>query len=728
MLLRLVRMFPRMARAPATAPASKLRFSFAHRGRQRKSRAVFALIIAAAVAFLAPPLRCASLSTIVTDYGAKGDGVTDDSNAIQRAIDNTLSGGTVFFPAGTYMLGTAHGPPVMYSPAQVAQSGVASESYALDVPVGLTLRGQGRASILKLMPVRLGILQLRGTASVVEKLVFDGNASARYLRDQATGFSYDWPHGNIVSTMIYGRSPTQGPIVRDCELRNSLEDGVGALPGPGFTTESCYIHDNGAFHIDGSAYGGGAGISMNGGANNSSLHNVLSRNTIGIHIAFGPRNHIVEDNTLVDGCHGLVIGAPDTGNDNGVQGVGFLIADNLFERNGVCGGYPVNVYGEHSGTFADNVVINNVGQYAAVAFLPSPFGDTNRDWVLARNLIANTSPDRPQRAGIFIDATSQGFDLTGNTIFNNGTQLFNQVSIVSATSVNADWQSVNTITFVPPGPTPAAPVIAAVVHAATGQAGPVAPGEILSIQGQGLGPPNAIAGQATAYGRLQKDVANVRALFDGVPAALLSVSATEVLAIVPYFTYWKDATNLQLEYQGVQSAPVTLALVDASPGIFQATVANADRSPNAAANPAQRGSMVTFLATGEGQTDPAGVDGQVSGSDQLPTPRGAVAVSIGGEPAQLLSASEAPLSAAGKLQVSVVVPASVQPDTAVPMTLTIGNRVSPAAQIFVSSAAAASPNYEGLWWASPAGSESGWGINFAHQGDIIFATWFTYDA
>jgi len=36
-------------------------------------------------------------------------------------------------------------------------------------------------------------------------------------------------------------------------------------------------------------------------------------------------------------------------------------------------------------------------------------------------------------------------------------------------------------------------------------------------------------------------------------------------------------------------------------------------------------------------------------------------------------------------------------------------------------------NYEGLWWASPAGSESGWGINFAHQGDTIFASWFTYD-
>jgi hypothetical protein len=36
--------------------------------------------------------------------------------------------------------------------------------------------------------------------------------------------------------------------------------------------------------------------------------------------------------------------------------------------------------------------------------------------------------------------------------------------------------------------------------------------------------------------------------------------------------------------------------------------------------------------------------------------------------------------------------------------------------------------WQGLWWKSPAESESGWGMNFAHQGDIIFMTWFTYDA
>lgn len=36
----------------------------------------------------------------------------------------------------------------------------------------------------------------------------------------------------------------------------------------------------------------------------------------------------------------------------------------------------------------------------------------------------------------------------------------------------------------------------------------------------------------------------------------------------------------------------------------------------------------------------------------------------------------------------------------------------------------AAVNYQGLWWNA---NQSGWGINFAHQGDVIFATWFTYD-
>ena len=37
---------------------------------------------------------------------------------------------------------------------------------------------------------------------------------------------------------------------------------------------------------------------------------------------------------------------------------------------------------------------------------------------------------------------------------------------------------------------------------------------------------------------------------------------------------------------------------------------------------------------------------------------------------------------------------------------------------------AAATNYQDMWW-NP--TESGWGINFTHQSDTIYATWFTYD-
>ncbi len=41
----------------------------------------------------------------VKDFGAVGDGVTDDTTAIQAAINSMSStGGRVFFPSGTYLV------------------------------------------------------------------------------------------------------------------------------------------------------------------------------------------------------------------------------------------------------------------------------------------------------------------------------------------------------------------------------------------------------------------------------------------------------------------------------------------------------------------------------------------------------------------------------------------------------------------------------------------------
>ena len=48
------------------------------------------------------------------------------------------------------------------------------------------------------------------------------------------------------------------------------------------------------------------------------------------------------------------------------------------------------------------------------------------------------------------------------------------------------------------------------------------------------------------------------------------------------------------------------------------------------------------------------------------------------------------------------------------------------ASVMIAAAGGSATNYQGLWWVA-GGAENFWGINFAHQGDLVFGTWYTYD-
>jgi len=56
----------------------------------------------------------------------------------------------------------------------------------------------------------------------------------------------------------------------------------------------------------------------------------------------------------------------------------------------------------------------------------------------------------------------------------------------------------------------------------------------------------------------------------------------------------------------------------------------------------------------------------------------------------------------------------------------LGTGAQPMCTFSATANLALATNYQDLWWVAN-GAESGWGINFAHQGDSVFATWYTYD-
>ena len=222
-----------------------------------------------------------------------------------------------------------------------------------------------------------------------------------------------------------------------------------------------------------------------------------------------------------------------------------------------------------------------------------------------------------------------------------------------------------------------------VLHGASLTRRAVSPGEIVTIFGNGLGPATGRAATGNTSGRLQTSVAGISALFDGVAAPLLYVQDNQMDVIVPYSVAGKKTTMLQVQTGNVKSNALPLPVVAAAPGIFtvgggkgQAVALNQDGSLNSASSPAQKGSTVVFWATGEGQTTPPGIDGQLASDySNLPKPVLPVSVTVGGVAAQVLDAGAAPNSA-GLLQLRCVVPDSISSGPTVEVFLKIGDSLS----------------------------------------------------
>jgi uncharacterized protein (TIGR03437 family) len=231
----------------------------------------------------------------------------------------------------------------------------------------------------------------------------------------------------------------------------------------------------------------------------------------------------------------------------------------------------------------------------------------------------------------------------------------------------------------------ASAIISSVTNSASGAPGSIAPGEIITIKGSGLGPAVGVSFAVNpATGMVDSTLAGTRVLFGGFAAPVTYTSGGQVNAIVPYEVAGLSQVVMQAQYQGVMSAGTTLQVASAAPGVFtfnstgtgQTVGANQDGTFNGPASPAAKGSYVTIYFTGGGQTNPPGVTGSVVGST-LKWLAQDISVTAGGVPATVAFDGAAPglVDGVGQLNIQL---ANNTPSGTQPLVITVGGIASPA--------------------------------------------------
>ncbi len=287
--------------------------------------------------------------------------------------------------------------------------------------------------------------------------------------------------------------------------------------------------------------------------------------------------------------------------------------------------------------------------------------------------ISPSSPDGFYENGTTIQLTATpapGYSLAGWTGDLSGSAQTRNVVVTQALDISA--------VFV--GSSLLSPL--AVLNAASYESTAIAPGEVVTLFGAGIGPTSLTGMQVTA-GIAGTALADTRVLFDGVPAPLIYVSENQVSAVAPYSIAGRATTRITAERNGASVFNVLSLVASSVPAIFTidasgrgpGAILNQNYTVNDQANPAQRGSVVMIYSTGGGLTTPSSIDGKLT-TAPLPLLQLPVSVRIGGQPAKVLYSGAAPGIISGALQINVLIPEGIPPGRALPVSLVIGTEIS----------------------------------------------------
>jgi uncharacterized protein (TIGR03437 family) len=228
------------------------------------------------------------------------------------------------------------------------------------------------------------------------------------------------------------------------------------------------------------------------------------------------------------------------------------------------------------------------------------------------------------------------------------------------------------------------PQITAITNSASFQQGTLAPGEVLTIFGLGLGPA-ALAlfdpSMPPIPMVLPSASPSTSVTINGTAAPIIYTSASQVGVIVPYSIAGASA-QVVVTYGGIASQAFTVAVATVDTGIYslassgqgQGAILNfvsGSYTINSTSNPAPGGSTVVIYLTGAGATTSV-VDNQLIPSNPAITPALSPLVTIGGQAATVLAAQAPVGSVPGLIQLNVTVPTGLTAGAALPVIATIG--------------------------------------------------------
>jgi uncharacterized protein (TIGR03437 family) len=251
---------------------------------------------------------------------------------------------------------------------------------------------------------------------------------------------------------------------------------------------------------------------------------------------------------------------------------------------------------------------------------------------------------------------------TGNTVSNNlpVTSSASQPKYGGQTGLTmGTWGDAMLVHFTGLGVT--GPFIGAIQNSASSASGSISPGMIFTIYGSDIGPSTLVGASVDSAGKLATTQAGYTITFNGVPAPIVYVSATQSAGIVPYEVAGQSSANIVVS-NGTQSSPaMTVPVVAAVPGLFslnqsgsgEAVAYNQDLTLNSASNPAAKGSVIVVYGTGEGQTNPPGVTGFIAVPGNVPAPAGGCKATVGGLPATVNYCGAVPYVVTGEIQLNL---------------------------------------------------------------------------